>query len=302
MTINWFPGHMNKARREIRERMAKSDMVVEVLDARLPRASQNPMLGQLRGSLPCLRVLTKPDLADPKVTDQWLRVLTVENVRTIAVCATKPGAAKTIIRACRAMVPRRGRPGFPVRVMITGIPNVGKSTLFNLLVGKRKAAVGDRPAITKRQQRVDIPGGLALIDTPGVLWPRLDNQRAAFRLAMSGAIRETAMDSLEVARFTVEFLRERYPQELQSRYKLSELNEDPDDVLTAIAQRRGCLTRGIGPDMLKVSDLLLHELRAGTLGNISYELPEDYSSLSEVEEDETVSLNEQQSEELTEDA
>lgn len=276
MPINWFPGHMNKARREIRERIAKSDMVIEVLDARLPRASQNPMLSALRGALPCLRVLTKPDLADAQVTANWLEVLTVENVRTIAVCATKPGAAKSIVKACRAMVPRRGRPGFPVRVLITGIPNVGKSTLFNLLVGRRKAAVGDRPAITKSQQRVDIPGGLALIDTPGVLWPKLDDQRAALRLAMSGAIRETAMDALEVARFTVEFLTEAYPAELKARYRLEELPEDPDAVLTQIAMRRGCLTRGIGPDMLKVSELLLHELRAGILGNISYEQPADY--------------------------
>jgi ribosome biogenesis GTPase A len=276
MTINWFPGHMNKARRQLKQRAAKSDMVLEVLDARLPRSSQNPMLSKWCGDLPCLRVLTKADLADPEATDQWLKALAGERIRTLALDATSQRNAKKIVQACRALVPKRGQPGFPVRVMIAGIPNVGKSTIFNLLVGKRKAAVRDQPAVTRAEQRIDVPGGLSLVDTPGVLWPKLDDQRGAHRLAASGAIRETAYDVLEVARFAVEWLRATHPGALRARYRLDRLADDGDGVLTQIATKRGCLTKGVGPDLLKAADLLLVELRAAKLGRLSFELPRDF--------------------------
>jgi ribosome biogenesis GTPase A len=275
MGINWFPGHMNKARRLLKERVAKSDMVIEVLDARLPRSSRNPMLEQMCRGVPCLRVLTKPDLADPAVTTLWLAELQRGGSRALELVATDPKSNRRLVQACRALVPTRGHAGFPVRVMIAGIPNVGKSTIFNLLVGKRKAAVRDQPAVTRTEQRIDVPGGLSLVDTPGVLWPRLSDRLGAYRLAASGAIRDSVYDPLEVTRYVVEWLGRAYPDAIPARFKLDSVSDDPEQVLLQIAERRGCITRGKGPDSKKAADMLLHELRAGRLGRISFEGPND---------------------------
>jgi ribosome biogenesis GTPase A len=275
MGINWFPGHMNKARRMLKERVAKSDMVIEVLDARLPRSSRNPMLEQLCRGKPCLRVLTKPDLADPAVTTQWLSELQRDGARTLELIATDPKSSRRLVQACRALVPKRGHAGFPVRVMIAGIPNVGKSTLFNLLVGKKKAAVRDQPAVTRCEQRIDVPGGLSLVDTPGVLWPRLSDRLGAYRLAASGAIRDSVFDSVEVGRYITGWLGRTYPQAISERFKIEHVADDPEEALLQIAERRGCITRGKGPDSKKAAEMLLHELRAGKLGRISFEAPGD---------------------------
>lgn len=279
MTINWYPGHMSQARRALRDRLKRSDMVLEVLDARLPRSSQNPMLASLRGALPCLRVLTKPDLADPSATALWVTELAKDGATVLPLDATNKQSAKVIVRECRKLVPNRGKPGFPVRVTIVGIPNVGKSTIFNTLVGKKKAVVRDQPAVTRQQQRVEVPGGLWLVDTPGVLWPKLNDQVGAQRLAISGAIRNNALDLTYVARFAVAFMRERYASEFAARFGLVELPEDPDALLEAVAQRRGCLTRGVGLDLAKASEIVLGEIRAGQICRISFETPADFEGL-----------------------
>jgi ribosome biogenesis GTPase A len=159
--------------------------------------------------------------------------------------------------------------------MIAGIPNVGKSTLFNLLVGKKKAAVRDQPAVTRQEQRIDVPGGLSLVDTPGVLWPRLSDRFGAYRLAASGAIRDSVFDPLEVGRYVVGWLGTSYPEALTGRFKLDAIDPDPEQALLQIAERRGCITRGKGPDSRKAAELVLHELRAGKLGRISFESPTD---------------------------
>lgn len=281
MAINWFPGHMNKARKVIAEQLLRSDMVIEVLDARLPRSSQNPLLSRLRREKPCLRLLTKPDLADPAVTAKWVRQLTSKHVQVIDVVATSRGVGKRVADACRALVPHRGHPGFPVRVMIVGIPNVGKSTLFNSLVGKRKAEVRDQPAVTRATQQIEVPGGLLLTDTPGVLWPKLASAEGAYRLAASGAIRDSVLDPIDIGRYLVKYLVRRYPAEFTQRFRLtSPLATDPDELLLAVATRRGCLTRGVGPDLRKAAELVIHELRAGAIGRISLESPDDVAEQS----------------------
>ena len=275
MKINWFPGHMNKARREISLAMAKTDVVIELLDARLPVASANPMLEELRDGRPCVRTLNKADLADPEVTKSWLLALATRSVRTIAIAASDPREVRRIPTLCRKLAPHRTGPGKSVRALVVGIPNVGKSTLINSLKGKRVAAVADRPAVTRRRQRVDLDLGFSLCDTPGVLWPKLEDQEAAHRLAASGGIGDAAFDTFDVAHFTLEFLAARYPQALRERYKLTSLEGDPSALLAAIAASRGFLLRGGRPDHERAADVLLRELRAGRLGRISFERPED---------------------------
>jgi ribosome biogenesis GTPase A len=274
--INWFPGHMNKARRELKKRAAHADAVLEILDARLPASSRNPLLDSICAGLPRVRVLTKADLADELATAQWVEELTRPDCRVLPLQVTQPNVAKIVVKACRELVPSRGRPGFPVRVMIVGVPNVGKSTLFNALVGKKKAAVGDKPAVTKNTQQIDVEGGLSIVDTPGVLWPRFTDELVAYRLAASGAIRDAVIDPHDVAEFALRFLRERYPDALSSRYNLSPLPEEPRDILEHICRRRGCLAKGGEPDWTKGGELVLRELRGGVIGRVSLETPADW--------------------------
>ena len=276
MTINWFPGHMNKARREIAAAMRRTDVVIEVRDARLPRASANPMLEELRGDKPCVRVLAKADLADPAVTRAWIRLLSPEaNVRVVAVRATVARDVAAVPALCRGLAPGRSGPGKPVRALVVGIPNVGKSTLINSLKGRRVAEVADRPAVTRRHQQVDLDLGFSLSDTPGVLWPKLEDQRGAHCLAASGGIGAAAFDPFDVAYFALRFLRDRYPAMLRERFGLDSLEAEPQALLEGIARARGLLVRGARPDLDRAGDLLLRELRSGKLGRISFETPGD---------------------------
>ncbi len=276
MTINWFPGHMNKARREIAAAMRRTDVVIEVLDARLPRASANPMLAELRGERPCVRVLAKADLADPDVTAAWIESLSgEENVRVVAVRATVAADVAVVPARCRELAPGRRGPGKPVRALVVGIPNVGKSTLINSLKGRRVAEVADRPAVTRRRQQVDLDLGFSLSDTPGVLWPKLEDQRAARCLAASGGVGAAAFDPFDVAYFALAFLRDRYPHLLRERFHLESLDGEPHELLESIARARGLLLRGGRLDVDRAADVFLRELRSGKLGRISFERPGD---------------------------
>jgi ribosome biogenesis GTPase A len=276
MTINWFPGHMNKARRELATAIARIDVVIELLDARLPESSRNPLLRELRGDRPCISVLNKSDLADPHVTAAWLRSIEKSGgVLALEMAASQPGAVRAIPRLCNELAPHRQSPGKSVRCMVVGIPNVGKSTLINALVGRRIAKVGDQPAVTKRQQLFHLDGGISLSDTPGVLWPKLEDQEGAYRLAASGAIRDTAFEYLDVADFAVRFLARRYPEKLAARFKLRELPSESHRLLEAIGRSRGFLQRGGIVDLERAAETLLRELRSGKIGRISFEEPDE---------------------------
>jgi len=273
MQIHWFPGHMNKARRQIKEVMPKIDMVIEVLDARLPDSSTNPLLTELRGQKPCLKLLSKSDLADAEITQQWQEWLKQEvNVDTLAITTEKLALAKQIPNLAKAMVPHRGKPGKPVRAMIMGIPNVGKSTLINTLNGKKIASVGNEPAVTKRQQKVMVDDEFQLMDTPGIMSPSPKSELAGYRLAASGAIRDTAMEYEDVAMFAADYMLQRYPDMLVERFNIKELPDSSYEFLGQVAAKRGCLKKG-GFDLHRVSEIFLKELRDGKLGRISLEEP-----------------------------
>ena len=279
MTIEWFPGHMATARRQIEEAIAKMDVVIEVLDARLPHASSNPLLGKLRRNKPCLKILNKNDLADPDTTRLWVRHFEKESdVRALPLEAKDRKSVALVQKICRQLAPHRGKPGKSLRVMIVGIPNVGKSTLINTLAGRKMARVGDRPAVTTCPQQVNLRNGILLSDTPGLLWPMMDNQKGAYRLATSGAIGVNAFDIVDVSTFAASFLVERYPKNLSHRYKLETIPELPIDIVDAIGSKCGCLVSGGGVDHNRAAELFLRELRAGKLGRISLETPQDLIS------------------------
>ncbi len=276
MSIQWFPGHMASARKKVTETMARIDVVVEVLDARLPEASCNPMIRELRmvRQRPCLKVLNKADIADPAATRAWLDHFNAQqNVRAVAISCKKPGEAAVVPKLCLALAPHRGTRLKPLRMMIMGIPNVGKSTLINALLKRRVAKVGDEPAITKSQQDFDLNESMTLIDTPGLMWPKIEHDSDGYMLAASHAIGRNAVIDEEVAIFLADALLENYPSRLAERYGFDVSGMDGTDVVAAIAQARGYRRKGGGEDLEKAALVLLQDYRSGVLGRISLETP-----------------------------
>jgi len=274
MAIQWFPGHMHKARKEIKEIMPKIDMIIEVLDARIPYSSENPLVKQLRGEKPCIKLLNKADLADPKVTQLWIDHFQSErNIKATAVTQEQPEQIKQSLQLCKQFFPERNLSVRPIRVLIMGIPNVGKSSVINTLAERMIAKVGNEPAITKRQQKIILGNGIELMDTPGFLWPKIHNVNSGYRLAVTGAIKSTAMEYDDVALFAIDYFLKAYPELLMKRYKLEALPKNDLEALDAIGRVRGCLQGGGTINLHKVSELLINEYRARQLGPMSLETP-----------------------------
>ena len=290
MSINWYPGHMHKATREIREIIPTIDVIIEIVDARIPYSSENPVIQELRKDKPCIKLLNKSDLADPAITEQWLHYLEKEaGTKAMAINKHETERVRTLLNLCRKLANKKPDSVDPARALITGIPNVGKSTLINMLAGRTIAKTGNEPAITKAQQTINLPDGIQLVDTPGILWPKVENEKSSYRLAATGAIKETAMPYEDVASFAAEYMMLAYPELLKKRYDLPSLPSTDIELLEKIGRQRGCLMSGNRINFDKVARVFLNELRDITIGRVTLETPE----MAEQEKLETRLLMEQ---------
>jgi len=278
MAIQWFPGHMNLTRKAIAERVKEIDVVIEVLDARLPGSSANPLLAELTGHRPTLKILNKQDMADPERTADWVNHYNaLPDTRAIALLASDGGAVQRLAPACHALAPGRGGLAKPMRVLICGVPNVGKSTLINTLSNKRHAKTGDEAGITKLEQRITLADDFYLYDTPGMLWPRIIVAQSGFNLAASGAIGRNAYDEEEVALELLDYLRRHYAGQVEARFKLAGVGALSDEaLLEAIGRARGALLGKGRINTQKAAEIVIHEFRAATLGRITLETPEEF--------------------------
>ena len=278
MSINWFPGHMAVAVEKIKKAMADHDVVVEILDARCPMASANPLIESLRlhRQRPCLKVLNKVDAADANVTPLWVAYFNAQkNTHAIALSAKKPGDAQKIIAAAKKLAPHRNENLKPLRMLVMGVPNVGKSTLINALLKQRTAKVGDEPAVTKSLARYELSSTVSMTDTPGLMWPKIDHPDDGRMLAASHIIGTNAYIESEVAIFLAGLLISRYPKLLAARYGTPADGGGLDGVgvIEAVAARRGFRIKGGGTDFEKAAVTLLNDYRSGALGRISLETP-----------------------------
>ncbi len=282
MAIQWFPGHMHLTKKAIQERIKNIDVVIELLDARLPGSSANPMLATLTAGKPTLKVLNKQDLADPQRTAQWLAHYNAQGgTRAIALDASVSTPAKALVKACFELAPNRGGMVKPMRVLICGIPNVGKSTLINTLTGKRATKTGDEAGITKLEQRISLADDFYLYDTPGMLWPRIIVARSGYNLAASGAIGRNAFNEEEVALELLGYLKTHYAAMLAARYKLADTTPlaglQDEELLEAIGRQRGTLQSGKGVNLQKAAEIVIYDFRAAALGRITLETPDEFA-------------------------
>ena len=280
MPIQWFPGHMHSTRKAIALRLPDIDVVIELLDARLPGSSANPLLAELTHGKPALKVLNKQDLADAEITTQWLSHYQARpGTRALALDASDTAPARQLIAACRELAPLRGGMVKPVRVLICGIPNVGKSTLINTLAGQRSAKTGDEPGITKDEQKIALASDFYLFDTPGMLWPRIVVEQSGYHLAASGGIGRNAYDEAEVALELLAAVRGRYADRLQTRYALADFcSADNETLLAEIGRKRGGLMAGGRVNMQKAAEIAINDFRSGAWGRITLETPDQFAT------------------------
>lgn len=273
-SIQWFPGHMNKARNEIKELLPTVDVIIEMIDARIPYSSSNPMIAELQGNKPVIKVLNKADLADPEVTKQWIATFEKTEKMTAIACDTnKKDAIKQIIKLCEQYASKKVGTGLLIRTLIMGIPNVGKSSLINSLAGRTVTKTGDEPAVTKTQQIIQITNDIMLYDTPGMLWPKIENPNSGIRLAATGGIKHTAFDFLDVASHTLEYLIHTYPELLKQRFKIETLPQTDWEFIELAGKKRGFLKKGGKVDTERMYSVLINELRSSQIGRVSLETP-----------------------------
>lgn len=284
MNIQWFPGHMAKARRQVEKRLQQVDLVMELLDARLPLSSRNPMMNEILAHKPRLVILNKYDLADEKANRQWLEYFSTQTNRPLLIDARSGKGVKELPRTVAHFMQEKWRAQQQkgvrrklVRCLIVGIPNVGKSSLINRLAGRSAAKTGDRPGVTKAEQWIKVGTNMQLLDTPGILWPKFDDPVIGQRLAASGAIKEDLFPVEDVAAFAIRYLHKRYPNCLKERYQLDVLPEDSVQTLEMIGKKRGCLAAGGIIDLERAANVFLRDFQSGKLGRISLELPEDWT-------------------------
>ena len=281
MAINWFPGHMVKTKREIQNNLKVVDAVIEIRDARIPKSSKNPDIDTLCAGKPRVILLNKSDLTDPRVTKAWKESLTNDETIVLEVNALKGEGLNAIKPALLKLLKEKhdrlkakGLAKITTRAMVVGIPNVGKSTFINKMAKNNIAKTGDRPGVTKNKQWIKTKLGIELMDTPGVLWPKFEDEIVGLNLAFTGAIKDEIMDTEELALKLVERLQATNPEELMTRYKLTELHENPLDNLDAIARKRGAIMSGNQIDYNRIAGIILDEFRGGKIGKISLEKPE----------------------------
>jgi ribosome biogenesis GTPase A len=301
MAIQWYPGHMTSARKKAEETLEHIDVVIEVLDARVPAASHNPMIEDMRNfrQRPNLKILNKADLADPQITQAWLNYFNSQpNTKAVALSCKKAGDAKKIPGLCRQLAPHRGSPLKPLRMMIMGIPNVGKSTLMNALLNRRAAKVGDEPAVTKSQQRFDLGDNQSITDTPGMMWPKIEHESDGYMLAASHAIGRNAVIDEDVAEFLGNLLLKQYPALINTRYKLDAMKLDVQqidgiDLLQAIAKRRAYKRNDGQWDMERTAMAFLTDYRGGAIGRVSLESPKSRAEMIALATEKSKTANEQ---------
>ncbi len=279
MAIQWFPGHMNSTKKAIIDRVKDIDVVIELLDARLPGSSLNPLLAELTRGKPALKVLNKQDLADADRTTLWLAHYNgLPATRAIGLDASITAPAQRLITACRELAPLRGGMAKPLRVLICGIPNVGKSTLINTLAVLRAAKTGDEPGITKLEQKIVLASDVYLFDTPGMLWPRITVEQSGYHLAASGAIGRNAFNEEEVALELLDCLNRSYAGRVEERFKLGNVTGlSEEERLTEIARKRGAIQSGGRVNLQKAAEILIGEFRTGGLGRITLETPTEFA-------------------------
>ena len=287
MAIQWFPGHMHLTRKAIAERVKDIDVVIEVLDARLPGSSANPLLSELTGHKPTLKVLNKQDMADPERTPLWLDWYNAQpGVRALPLDASDTAPTRKLIDGCHQLSPNRGGMAKPMRVLICGVPNVGKSTLINTMSNKRQAKTGDEAGITKLEQRITLADDFYLWDTPGMLWPRITAPESGYNLAASGAIGRNAYDEELVVLELLRRLQRQYAPLLEARYKLAlppgaVADMHDEELLEAIGRKRGAMLGGGRVNLQKTAEIVLTDFRTATLGRITLETPPEFEAWRE---------------------
>lgn len=279
MNVQWYPGHMTKAKRMMQEDIKLIDVIIDLVDARVPQSSRNPDIDELGKNKARILLLNKADLADAACSETWMECFRAQGYYAVAMDSRNKNGMNVLSRvlqeACREKTERDRRRGIlnrPVRAMVAGIPNVGKSTFINTYAGKACAKTGNKPGVTKGKQWIRLNKSVELLDTPGILWPKFEDQAVGMRLAMIGSIRDEILNTEELSLELIAFLQARYPGVLAQRYACAE-DQQPAEVLGKIARSRGCIRKGSEPDYEKAAALLLDDFRSGRLGRITLEVP-----------------------------